>query len=192
METLEMNSTSVNPKFWESKKVFLTGHSGFKGSWLSLWLSSMGAKVTGFSLPPSTYPNLYNELDIEKSIFLSCFEDIRNLEALQSKMRAAKPDIVIHMAAQPLVRQSYLSPVETYSINVMGTVHLLEAVRFIDSVRATIIVTTDKCYENKEWAWGYRENEPMGGFDPYSNSKGCAELVTSAFRISYFSVDNFS
>lgn len=186
LEAMEMTSAQVSPEFWQGKSVFLTGHSGFKGSWLSLWLSSMGAKVTGYSLSPATTPNLFSVLQIEEIVEKSHIADIRDLATLQEVLSQAKPDIVIHMAAQPLVRYSYIKPVETYATNVMGTVHLLEATRSIDSVRATVVVTTDKCYENKEWVWGYRENEPMGGFDPYSNSKGCAELVTSAFRQSFF------
>lgn len=175
------------PTFWCGKKVFLTGHTGFKGSWLSLWLTSMGAKVTGFALAPNTAPNLFDVLKIGSMIEESHIGDIRDLDALQKSMLKAMPDMVIHMAAQPLVRYSYANPVETYATNVMGTVNLLEATRRVDSIRATVIVTTDKCYENKEWVWGYRENDAMGGFDPYSSSKGCAELVTSAYRQSYFS-----
>jgi CDP-glucose 4,6-dehydratase len=185
-----MNLVQVDPSFWREKKVFLTGHTGFKGSWLSLWLASMGASVTGYALTPNTVPNLFDVLAIDSLIENSHISDIRDLASLQKAMSDAKPDVVIHMAAQPLVRYSYLNPVETYATNVMGTVHVLESARSIDSVRATVIVTTDKCYENKEWVWGYRENEPMGGYDPYSNSKGCAELVTSAYRKSYFSSPN--
>jgi len=185
-----INQANVDPQFWAGKKVFLTGHTGFKGSWLSLWLASMGSKVTGYSLAPNTTPNLFDVLAINSLIERSHIADIRDLVSLQKAMSDAKPDVLIHMAAQPLVRYSYSHPVETYATNVMGTVHLLESTRSIDSVRATVVVTTDKCYENKEWVWGYRENEPMGGYDPYSNSKGCAELVTSAYRQSYFSHPN--
>ena len=177
----------VDPTFWSGKRVFLTGHTGFKGGWLSLWLSSMGAQVTGYALAPNTSPKFYDVVGIKNLIEESHIADIRNLDHLREAMIAANPEIVIHMAAQPLVRYSYINPVETYATNVMGTVHLLECVRGLDSVRATVVVTTDKCYENKEWVWGYRENEPMGGYDPYSNSKGCAELVTAAYRQSYFS-----
>ena len=187
-----MKAAHVDPFFWKDKKVFLTGHTGFKGGWLSLWLASMGAKVTGYALTPNTAPNLFDVLAIDSLIEKSHIADIRDLASLQKAMSEAKPDIVIHMAAQPLVRYSYVNPVETYATNVMGTVHVLESTRSIDSVSATVIVTTDKCYENKEWVWGYRENEPMGGYDPYSNSKGCAELVTSAYRKSYFSSPNSS
>jgi CDP-glucose 4,6-dehydratase len=182
-----MKVAKVDPAFWKGKKVFLTGHTGFKGSWLSLWLASMGAKVTGYALAPNTTPNLFDVLVIDSLIGKSHIADIRDLSSLQKAMSEANPDVVIHMAAQPLVRYSYANPVETYATNVMGTVHVLESTRSIVSVRATVVVTTDKCYENKEWVWGYRENEPMGGYDPYSNSKGCAELVTSAYRQSYFS-----
>lgn len=175
----------MNPAFWAGKRVFLTGHTGFKGSWLSLWLQSMGANVTGFALAPPTSPSLFEIAKVGDGMH-SIVGDIRDLESLKSAMIEAKPDIVIHMAAQSLVRYSYDNPVETYGTNVMGTVHLFEAVRATPSVKAVVNITTDKCYENREWAWGYRENEPMGGYDPYSNSKGCAELVTSAYRSSFF------
>ncbi|QWC97173.1 CDP-glucose 4,6-dehydratase [Polynucleobacter paneuropaeus] len=185
-----MTIANVDPIFWKDKKIFLTGHTGFKGSWLCLWLASMGAKVTGYALAPNTIPNLVDIFLINSLVEQSYIADIRDLKSLQNAMSEANPEIVIHMAAQPLVRYSYANPVETYATNVMGTVHVLESARSIDSVCATVIVTTDKCYENKEWAWGYRENEPMGGYDPYSNSKGCAELVTSAYRQSFFSGRN--
>jgi len=182
-----MIQAQVDPLFWKDKRVFLTGHTGFKGGWLSLWLCSMGAQVIGYSLPPNTHPNLFDVANVADDLEYSHLADIRDLVKLQSTMALARPDIVIHMAAQPLVRYSYDNPVETYATNVMGTVHVLESIRNTASVRAAVIVTTDKCYENKEWPWGYRENEPMGGHDPYSNSKGCAELVTSAYRESFFS-----
>ena len=185
-----MRTMHVDPVFWKDKKVFLTGHTGFKGGWLSLWLASMGSRVTGYSLAPNTVPNLYEVLGIDSLIEKSIIADIRDLASLQKSMSDAKPDVVIHMAAQPLVRHSYDNPVETYATNVMGTVNVLESTRSVDSVCATVVVTTDKCYENKEWVWGYRESEPMGGYDPYSNSKGCAELVTTAYRQSYFSSPN--
>jgi len=182
-----MRSLVVDTPFWHGKKVFLTGHTGFKGSWLSLWLNSMGAEVTGYALSPDTSPNLFTVLKIDEVIRNSCIADIRDLNKLQSAMTMANPDIVIHMAAQPLVRYSYQHPVDTYATNVMGTVHVLESARALGSIKATVIVTTDKCYENKEWLWGYRENEAMGGHDPYSSSKGCAELVAAAYRNSFFS-----
>ena len=171
--------------FWRGKRVFLTGHTGFKGSWLSLWLESLGSEVTGFSLAPPTTPNLFEVANVARGM-TSYISDIRDLSSLQKAMQEAKPEIVIHMAAQPLVRKSYSDPVETYATNVMGTVNLLESVRQTPSVKAVVVVTTDKCYENKEWPWGYRETEPMGGYDPYSSSKGCAELITSAYRRSFF------
>jgi len=183
--------SKVNPSFWKGKRVFLTGHTGFKGGWLSLWLSSMGAHVTGYALAPNTQPNFFEVAQVQEGLKQSHIADIRDLDKLQKAMSEARPEIVIHMAAQPLVRYSYANPVETYATNVMGTVHVLQSIRSVDSVRAAVIVTTDKCYENKEWAWGYRENEPMGGHDPYSNSKGCAELVTSAYRQSYFPAEKF-
>ncbi len=176
---------TVNPNFWRGKRVFLTGHTGFKGGWLSLWLQSLGAEVHGLSLKPPTAPNLFTVAHAKGGMASHTIGDIRDLATVQTAVHAARPDIVIHMAAQPLVRLSYAEPVETYATNVMGTVHLLEAARSAPGVKAIVVVTTDKCYENKEWAWGYRENEPMGGRDPYSNSKGCAELVTSAYRSSF-------
>ena len=175
----------MNPAFWHGKRVLLTGHTGFKGSWLSLWLQSMGAKVIGYALTPPTKPSLFEVANVGLGM-TSIIGDIRDLATLQKVFAEHQPEIVIHMAAQPLVRYSYLEPVETYSTNVMGTVNLLEAIRQTKSVKAVVNVTTDKCYENREWAWGYRENEAMGGFDPYSSSKGCAELVTAAYRNSYF------
>jgi CDP-glucose 4,6-dehydratase len=175
----------VNPDFWSDKRVFLTGHTGFKGGWLSLWLQAMGAKVHGYALNPPTEPNLFTVAEVGKGMAGCEIADIRDAEKLCHAMQAANPEIVFHLAAQPLVRYSYAQPTETYAVNVMGTVNLLEAVRATPSVKAAVIVTTDKCYENREWAWGYRENESMGGFDPYSSSKGCAELVTSAYRRSY-------
>jgi len=172
--------------FWNGKRVFLTGHTGFKGSWLSLWLQSLGAEVGGLSLAPPTTPNLFTIANVAAGMASSIIGDIRDYETVRKAMADFAPDIVIHMAAQPLVRLSYSEPVATYATNVMGTVHVLEAARAMNSVRAIVNVTTDKCYENKEWAWGYREDEPMGGHDPYSNSKGCSELVTSAYRRSFF------
>lgn len=171
--------------------MFLTGHTGFKGSWLSLWLHSLGAEVTGYALEPPTEPSLYDLARLDECV-TSVIADVRDLERLKAEMVKAAPEIVIHMAAQPLVRDSYRIPVETYAVNVMGVVHLLEAVRSCPGVRSVVNVTTDKCYENREWPWGYRENDPMGGFDPYSNSKGCSELVTAAYRSSYFNPDRFA
>jgi len=178
----------VNSSFWNNKKVFLTGHTGFKGSWLSLWLQSMGAKVKGYALEAPTNPSLFLEAGVEKDM-MSTIGDIRNLEFLKKEMDSFNPEILIHMAAQPLVRFSYVDPVETYTTNVIGTVNVLEAARLCKNIKAIVSVTSDKCYENKEWSWGYRENEPMGGHDPYSSSKGCTELVTSAYRRSFFHTD---
>ncbi|MEC0227953.1 CDP-glucose 4,6-dehydratase [Paenibacillus alba] len=175
--------------FWENKRVFITGHTGFKGSWLSLWLAHKGAKVIGYSIDIPTNPSIFNICEIEKYIEKSIVGDINNLDFLKESIIQAEPDIVFHMAAQSLVRESYKSPVQTYMVNVMGTVNILEAVRTCKSIRAVINITTDKCYENHEWVWGYRENENLGGFDPYSNSKACSELVTSAYRNSYFHND---
>jgi CDP-glucose 4,6-dehydratase len=171
--------------FWQGKRVFLTGHTGFKGSWLSLWLQQLGAQVHGYALTPPSTPSLFEVADVAHGMH-SVTGDIRDGDALRAAMQAAQPDIVIHMAAQALVRYSYAHPVETYATNVMGLVNLFEAVRATPGIRAVLNVTSDKCYENKEWHWGYRENEPLGGYDPYSNSKACAELVTSAYRNSFF------
>ena len=180
----------MTPEFWRNKRVFLTGHTGFKGSWLSLWLQDLGAKVTGYALEPPTNPNLFVEAKVADGMH-SIIGDIRDLESLQLALTDVRPEIVIHMAAQPLVRLSYDHPVETYATNVMGTVHLLESVRLVGGVKAIVNVTTDKCYENREWEWGYRENEPMGGYDPYSNSKGCSELVSAAYRSSFFNKSQY-
>lgn len=182
-----MSLASVNPEFWKNKSVFMTGHTGFKGGWLALWLSSMGAKVTGFALAPNSSPNLFEALSLGQVLSNSHIANICDLERLQNALSACRPEIVIHMAAQPLVRHSYAIPVETYMTNVMGTVNTLESIRQTETVKVTVVVTTDKCYENREQEAGYREEEAMGGFDPYSSSKGCAELVTSAYRQSYFS-----
>lgn len=170
--------------FWSGKRVLVTGHTGFKGGWLSLWLDSLGAQVSGFSLTPITTPNFFTICDLRSKVD-SHIGDIRNFKAFQSAIEAAKPEIIFHLAAQPLVRLSYAEPVETYATNVMGVVHLLEAARLTGGIKAIVNVTTDKCYENKEWLWGYRENEAMGGYDPYSSSKGCSELVTQAYRQSF-------
>jgi CDP-glucose 4,6-dehydratase len=180
----------MDGSFWNSRRVFLTGHTGFKGSWLALWLHSMGAEVCGYSLEPPTEPSLYRLLHLEGQ-FRSIHGDIREQDGLQSAMVEFSPEVVIHMAAQPLVRLSYQSPVETYAVNVLGTVHLLEAVRHTPSVRAVVVVTSDKCYENQESPQPYREHEAMGGHDPYSSSKGCAELVISAYRRSFFHPDHW-
>lgn len=180
MEVLEMNRI-----FWKNRRVFLTGHTGFKGSWLALWLQDMGAEVIGYALEPPTEPNLFTVARVEEGMTSSIIADIRDSETFTAAMKAARPEIIIHMAAQPLVRHSYDQPVETYAVNVMGTINLLEAVRITPEVRAVLNITTDKCYENREWVWGYRENEPLGGHDPYSSSKACAEIVTAAWRRSY-------
>lgn len=172
-------------EFWRGRRVFLTGHTGFKGGWLSLWLQHLGAEVTGFSLPPNTTPSLFETGDVATGM-TSIFGDIRDRAALDAAMRACAPEIVLHLAAQPLVRRSYADPTETYATNVLGLVNLFEAVRAQGGMRAVVNVTSDKCYENREWLWGYREPDPMGGFDPYSSSKGCAELVTSAYQRSFF------
>jgi CDP-glucose 4,6-dehydratase len=180
----------VAPGFWEGKRVLVTGHTGFKGSWLSLWLQSAGAEVIGYALKPPTQPSLFEVAEVGQGM-ISVINDVRDLERLRNVFNEHQPEIVFHLAAQPLVRYSYIDPVETYSTNVMGTVNLLEAVRASDSVKAVVNVTSDKCYENREWVWGYRESEPMGGYDPYSNSKGCSELVTAAYRTSFFNSESY-
>lgn len=172
--------------FWRGKRVFLTGHTGFKGGWLATWLANMDAEVHGYSLEPPTEPNLFTEVNLPHYLASNTIADIRDAAALGHAMRTAQPEIVFHLAAQPLVRYSYAEPVETYAVNVMGTVNLLEAARQTPSVKAVVNVTTDKCYENREWLWPYREPEALGGYDPYSSSKACSELVTSAYRRSFF------
>jgi CDP-glucose 4,6-dehydratase len=177
---------AVDPHFWRGRSVLLTGHTGFKGAWLALWLQQLGARVTGFSSGVPTDPSLYELARVGEGIE-SVEGDVRDSVAVAAAIGAATPEIVIHMAAQSLVRPSFIEPRETYETNVMGTVNVLDAVRAVgDGVRAVVNVTSDKCYENREWEWGYREEESMGGHDPYSSSKGCAELVTSAFRRSFF------
>ncbi len=174
-----------NRAYWKNRRVFLTGHTGFKGSWLSLWLDALGAKVTGYALAPPTEPNLFEQAGVAGAVYSIC-ADIRDYARLKAAVDDCRPDVVIHMAAQSVVRRGYEDPIETYSSNVMGTVHLLEALRQLRHPCVVVNITSDKCYDNREWAWGYRENDPMGGHDPYSNSKGCAELVTAAYRDSFF------
>ncbi len=181
----------MRPEFWKGKRVFVTGHTGFKGSWLSLWLQSMGTNLTGYALAPRPEINMFDTTRVASGMH-SIIGDIRDYGALSTAMMNAQPEIVLHLAAQPLVVQSFKDPVETYSTNVMGTVYVLEAVRSIPSVRAVVVITTDKCYENREWVWGYRETDNLGGYDPYSNSKACVELVCSAYRSSYFNLSDNS
>lgn len=182
-----MTDGAVKGDFWQGRRVFLTGHTGFKGGWLALWLHGLGARTTGFALEPPTLPSLFRMAGVD-AVLEDRRGDIRDPAAVAAAMRAAAPEIVFHLAAQPLVRLSYQEPVATFATNVMGTAHLLEAVRQTPSVRAVVIVTSDKCYENREWVWGYRENDPMGGHDPYSASKGCTELLTAAWQRSFFPV----
>jgi CDP-glucose 4,6-dehydratase len=174
----------VNPGSWSGKRVLVTGHTGFKGGWLSLWLHHMGAEVTGLALDPPTDPSFFEQTALQ-DVVRHEIVDVRDQAATERLIADVGPEIVFHLAAQPLVRYSYDHPVETYATNVMGTVHVLEACRKADSVKAAVCITTDKCYENREWVWPYRENDPMGGYDPYSSSKGAAELVISAYRRSY-------
>jgi CDP-glucose 4,6-dehydratase len=175
----------MNADFWRNRPVFITGHTGFKGGWLALWLHAWGAKVHGYALPPDTTPNLFTVANVAASLTSHTLADVQDAQALQAAMEKAQPEILFHLAAQPLVRRSYVEPVATYATNVMGTVHVLEAVRRVESVRVVINVTTDKCYENREWLWPYREQEALGGYDPYSSSKACSEIITAAYRRSF-------
>jgi len=177
----------IERQFWKGKRVFLTGHTGFKGGWLALWLSDMGAQVHGYALQPPTEPNFFSAAGLHARLASHTIADIRQPEAILAAMEMAQPQLVFHLAAQPLVRYSYEVPVDTYTTNVIGTIHLLETVRRCTSVKTVVNVTTDKCYENREWLWPYRENESLGGYDPYSSSKACSEIVTAAWRRSYLS-----
>jgi CDP-glucose 4,6-dehydratase len=184
-----VESLEMTPAFWQDKRVFLTGHTGFKGSWAALWLAQLGAKVSGYALAPPTQPSLFDLAKVESRLAQHVVSDIRDMAALKQAMASARPDIVIHMAAQPLVREGYSDPVATYAVNVMGTVNLLEAVRSVPSVRAVLIVTTDKCYENQDAVQNFHESDRLGGRDPYSNSKACAELAAAAYRQSFFAAN---
>lgn len=186
-----VEGVEVTPEFWAGKHVFVTGHTGFKGAWLVMWLRSMGAEVTGYSLPPNTTPNLFDVARVGDGI-VSIFGDIRREEDLRSAVCDAQPEVVFHLAAQPLVRYSYEHPLETFETNVSGTANLLNAVRFCPSVGAVVIITTDKVYQNNEWDWPYREVDRLGGYDPYSASKAATEIVTSSFRSSYFNPDDYA
>jgi len=186
-----VQNLNPDPAFWYGKRVFVTGHTGFKGGWLSLWLQQLGAIVTGYALDAPSEPNLFGVANVVQGMH-SIIANIKDGETLKQAMQAAKPEIVLHLAAQSLVRYSYENPVETYATNVVGLVQVFEAIRATSGVRAVVNVTTDKCYDNKEWAWGYRENDTLGGYDPYSNSKACAELVTAAYRNSYFNAQNYA
>ena len=175
----------MNPHFWKNKNILITGHTGFKGSWLSIWLKTLGANITGYSLPPPTNPSLFKLAKVCEGMN-SIEGDIRDLDRITAVLKKHSPEILIHMAAQPLVVKSYEDPYNTFTTNMLGTLNILEAVRHSESIKTVIIVTSDKCYQNKEWIWGYREHDNLGGIDPYSNSKACAELITSAYRSSYF------
>jgi len=189
MENMELKNPDKN--FWKGKKVFITGHTGFKGSWLCLFLNYLNADIYGYALEPPTKPSLYMLCNMDEFV-KSAISDIRDIDALKKSIEKAQPEIIIHMAAQSLVRQSYLDPVLTYQTNIMGTINLLEVVRTVKSIKAVINVTTDKCYENREWIWPYRENEPLGGYDPYSSSKACSEIITAAYRSSYFNPNKYN
>ncbi len=180
-----MENVGIEPEFWQGKRVFLTGHTGIKGGWLSLWLSMLGADVHGYALEPPSHPNLFSIACVGKIMKDDTRADLIDLPSLSAALKDANPEIVIHMAAQAIVRESYSDPVGTYATNVMGTVHILEAARKENSVRAVLVVTSDKCYESREWLWGYREEDSLGGYDPYSSSKGCAEIVSSAYYRSF-------
>ena len=175
----------MNKFFWKDRKVFITGHTGFKGGWISLWLNSMGAKIYGYAREPNTNPNFFSVANLSSIFEESFLGEINDIENLSESLNKCKPSIIFHMAAQPIVKDSYLHPVETYETNVMGTVNILEAARNSESVKVIINITSDKCYENKEWIWPYRENDRLGGKDPYSNSKACAELITNSYKLSF-------
>ncbi|MEE3253569.1 MAG: CDP-glucose 4,6-dehydratase, partial [Nitrospinota bacterium] len=175
----------MNPHFWKNKNILITGHTGFKGSWLSIWLKTLGANITGYSLPPPTNPSLFKLAKVFEDMN-SIEGDIRDLDSITAVFKKHSPEILIHMAAQSLVVKSYADPYNTYTTNMLGTLNILEGVRHSESIKTVIIVTSDKCYKNREWIWGYREHDDLGGIDPYSNSKACAELITSAYRNSYF------
>lgn len=181
-----MENLVINKTFWAGKRIFLTGHTGFKGGWLSLWLQQLGAEVHGFSLAPPREPNFFNAARVDTGLAIDIIGDIRDCHTLDKALKKAQPEIIFHLAAQPLVRASYHEPLETLSTNVMGTAHLLEAARHVDGLQAVVVITTDKCYDNREWVYPYRENDPLGGHDPYSASKACAEIVTSSYRASFF------
>jgi CDP-glucose 4,6-dehydratase len=191
LENLELRSVHPDCNFWPDKRVLLTGHTGFKGAWLVMWLNRLGAKVTGISLEPSTTPNLFNLANIHDSCD-SHFCDIRNGEKLAILIKKAQPETVFHLAAQPLVRESYRLPLETFSTNVMGTAHVLNALRGLDGVLAAVMVTTDKVYRNSEWSWAYREDDVLGGHDPYSASKAASEIVISSYRCAYLAEQGVS
>ena len=191
LPTFAPSAPSLFQGFYAGKRVLVTGHTGFKGAWLTLWLKRLGAQVVGYSLEPPTTPSLYGLACIEDAI-IDIEADVRDFDRLRKALETHQPEIIFHLAAQSLVRLSYKDPVETYSTNVMGTVNLLEAVRQVGGVRALVNVTSDKCYENREWVWGYRETEQMGGYDPYSSSKGCSELVTAAYRNSFFNSSDYA
>lgn len=178
--------------FWRGRRVFITGHTGFKGGWLSLFLHAMGAEVHGYALAPPTHPSLFEVAEVQRALASSTLADVRDAARLRHAVRESRPEVVFHLAAQPLVRQSYAQPIETFEVNVMGTAHLLEALRGTEGLRSVVNVTTDKCYENHEWIWGYREQEPLGGHDPYSASKACSEIVSAAYRRSFLASEGVS
>jgi CDP-glucose 4,6-dehydratase len=186
-----VKSYNVGTEFWKDRRVFITGNTGFKGTWLSVWLQYLGANLTGFSYNAPSEPNMFSLIDFSQN-FPTIRGDVCDLKCLQNALIEAEPEIVFHLAAQPLVRKSYSEPVETYRTNIMGTVNVLEAVRSCSSVRSLLNITTDKCYENNEWIWGYRENERLGGYDPYSSSKACSEIITNAYQQSFFNVNDYS
>jgi CDP-glucose 4,6-dehydratase len=188
IQARSLESLAMNAQFWRNKRVLITGHTGFKGSWLSIWLQKLEAQLVGYALPPPD-ESLFNLAGVGEHME-SVYADIRDYESVHAVVSRFRPQIVFHLAAQPLVRKSYVEPAETFAVNVMGTVNLLEALRRTRCCRAVVNVTSDKCYENKEWPWAHRESDPLGGHDPYSSSKGCAELVTAAYRRSFFSVEN--
>ena len=182
-----MENLGLDRKFWDGRRVLLTGHTGFKGGWIALLLKMLGARIHGLSLPPNKNSIFFNSVGIDRLIESNKYADIKNYDDCLKIMRACEPEIIIHLAAQPIVRESYSNPLETYSVNILGTANILEGARQLDTVKAIVNVTTDKCYKNNEWDWSYREDEPLGGYDPYSSSKACSEIVSSAYRDSFFS-----
>lgn len=186
---VEMLVTTLLPSTWRDTSVFLTGHTGFKGGWLALWLAELGARVHGFALNPPTSPNVCTAARVAEMMATDTRADLAELAALKAALASARPRVVFHLAAQPLVRASYADPLATFATNVMGTTHLLEAIRGVDSVQAVVIITTDKVYDNREWVYPYREVDPLGGVDPYSASKAAAEIVVASYRASFFGTD---
>lgn len=187
-----MSTEGIDKRFWKDKRVLITGHTGFKGSWLTLWLNRLGAKITGISLEPEYNPNLFNQLDLSSKLSSHQIADIRNQQILEEIIKSCQPEVVFHLAAQPLVRRSYKDPIYTWSTNVIGSLNLLEGLKIVENKCSVVMVTTDKVYENREWNYGYRENDKLGGHDPYSASKAATELAVSSWRKSFLWKESIS